>query len=91
MCYRLKIDGSKETYALGDDLGSKIHTLLDQIHDEMYAKALKFRDENIRTAHTYDEFREILETKAGYIRMMWCEDDACEAKLRRHRCHIKMY
>ena len=77
-----RLDGSKETYALGDDLGSKIHTLLDQIHDEMYAKALKFRDENIRTAHTYDEFKEILETKAGYIRMMWCEDDACEAKIK---------
>ena len=55
-----RLDGSKKTYALGDDLGSKIHTLLDQIHDEMYAKALKFRDENIRTAHTYDEFKEIL-------------------------------
>ena len=77
-----RLDGSKETYALGDDLGSKIHTLLDQIHGEMYAKALKFRDENIRTAHTYDEFKEILETKAGYIRMMWCEDDACEAKIK---------
>ena len=77
-----RLDGSKETYALGDDLGSKIHTLLDQIHDEMYAKALKFRDENIRTAHTYDEFKEILETKAGYISMMWCEDDACEAKIK---------
>ena len=77
-----RLDGSKETYALGDDLGSKIHTLLDQIHDEMYAKALKFRDENIRTAKTYDEFKEILNTKAGYIRMMWCEDDACEAKIK---------
>ena len=48
----------------------------------MYAKALKFRDENIRTAKTYDEFKEILNTKAGYIRMMWCEDDACEAKIK---------
>ena len=31
---------------------------------------------------TYDEFKEILNTKAGYIRMMWCEDDACEAKIK---------
>lgn len=48
----------------------------------MYEKALKFRNENIRTAKTYDEFKEILDTKAGYIRMMWCEDDACEAKIK---------
>ena len=56
--------------------------LLDQIHDEMYQKALKFRDENIRTAHSYDEFKDILENKAGYIRMMWCGDEACELKFK---------
>lgn len=27
----------------------QFNQLLDQIHDEMYAKALKFRDENIKT------------------------------------------
>lgn len=77
-----RLDGTKETYALNEELPNTIHQLLDQIHDEMYAKALKFRDENIRTAKTYDEFKEILNTKAGYIRMMWCEDDACEAKIK---------
>ena len=76
-----RLDGTKETYALNEELPNTIHQLLDQIHDEMYAKALKFRDENIRTAKTYDEFKEILNTKAGYIRMMWC-DDACEAKIK---------
>ena len=45
-------------------------------------QSIEFRDENIRTAKTYDEFKEILNTKAGYIRMMWCEDDACEAKIK---------
>ena len=41
----------KKLYALDEDLGQiQFITLLDQIHDEMYAKALKFRDENIRTA-----------------------------------------
>ena len=50
--------------------------------DEMYEKALKFRNENIRTAKTYDEFKEILDTKAGYIRMMWCGDEACESQIK---------
>ena len=77
-----RLDGTKETYALNEELPNTIHQLLDQIHDEMYAKALKFRDENIRTAKTYDEFKEILNTKAGYIRMMWCEDEACESQIK---------
>ncbi len=41
----------------------------------MYQKALKHRDKNIRKAHSYDEFKEILETKGGYIHMMWCGDE----------------
>ena len=45
-------------------------------------KQLKFRNENIRTAKTYDEFKEILDTKAGYIRMMWCGDEACESQIK---------
>ena len=77
-----RLDGTKEFYALNDELPTTIHQLLDQIHDEMYAKALKFRDENIRTAKTYDEFKEILNTKAGYIRMMWCGDEACESQIK---------
>ena len=84
-----RLDGTKETYALNEELPNTIHQLLDQIHDEMYAKALKFRDENIRTAKTYDEFKEILNTKAGYIRMMWCGDEACESQIkRRNRGYI---
>lgn len=55
----------KKHMHLNEELPNTIHQLLDQIHDEMYAKALKFRDENIRTAKTYDEFKEILNTKAG--------------------------
>ena len=37
-----RLDGTKETYALNEELPNTIHQLLDQIHDEMYAKALKF-------------------------------------------------
>ena len=77
-----RLDGTKEFYALNDELPTTIHQLLDQIHDEMYEKALKFRNENIRTAKTYDEFKEILDTKAGYIRMMWCGDEACESQIK---------
>ena len=42
-----RLDGTKETYALNEELPNTIHQLLDQIHDEMYAKALKFRDETL--------------------------------------------
>ena len=59
-------DGNKDTYSL----------------DEMYQKALKHRNENIRKANNYDEFKNIIETKGGYVKMMWCGDEACEVKIK---------
>ncbi|WP_249029824.1 proline--tRNA ligase [Tannockella kyphosi] len=75
-------DGVKESYPLDDALSTTIHQLLDTIHDEMYLKAKEFRDENIRQAKTYDEFKDILNKKAGYVKLMWCGDEACEMKIK---------
>ncbi len=77
-----RIDGSKAVYPLDDQLGLTILSMLDDIHEEMYQKALAFRDENIRTAHDYDEFKDIMEKQGGYVRMMWCGDEACESKIK---------
>lgn len=75
-------DGTKETYSLDENLENTVKQLLDTIHEEMYQKALKHRDENIREANSYDEFKEILDTKGGYIKMMWCGDEECEVKIK---------
>lgn len=75
-------DGTKEKYALDQELINTIETLLDTIHDEMYQKALNHRNSNIRQVNTYDEFKTTLETKGGYIKMMWCGDEACEVKIK---------
>lgn len=77
-----RVDGSKAVYPLDDQLGSTILSMLDDIHEEMYQKALVFRDANIRTAHNYDEFKDIMEKQGGYVRMMWCGDEACESKIK---------
>lgn len=61
-------DGTKEKYALDQELINTIKTLLDTIHDEMYQKALNHRNSNIRQVNTYDEFKTTLETKGGYIK-----------------------
>ena len=77
-----RVDGSKSTYPLDEQLAPTILKLLDAIHEEMYQKALAFRDANIRTAHDYDEFKDIMEKQGGYVRMMWCGDEACESKIK---------
>lgn len=75
-------DGTKIEHDLGDSLADDIKALFDTIHDEMYQKALQFRDENIRNAYSYDEFKDIIENKAGYVKMMWCGDEECEVQIK---------
>ncbi len=75
-------DSTKEKYNLDDTLTTTVLGLLDTIHDEMYQNALTFKNENIRQANSYDEFKDILETKAGYIKLMWCGDQECEIKIK---------
>src|ERR1035437_8811950 len=49
------------------DIEKKIEHLLENIQDNMFQKALAFRDENTRLADTWEEFNTILDTKAGFV------------------------
>ena len=65
-----------------DEVKIKVPELMRKMHDEMYAKAAKFVNESTRVATTYDEFKDIIKNKAGYVKMMWCGDEACEIKIK---------
>jgi len=56
------------------DMGSilkHVETLMPDIHDNIFNKALEFRKENTRSADTYDEFKEILDKKGGFVLAHW--------------------
>ena len=48
-----------------------IEKLLVDIQQNIYNKALKFRDENTREANSYEEFKTILDEKAGFVSAHW--------------------
>jgi prolyl-tRNA synthetase len=48
-----------------------VQKLLDEIQANIYNKALKFRDEMTVKVDTYDEFKEVLQTKGGFILAHW--------------------
>ena len=45
---------------------------------EMLERARVHRDEHTYVATNMDELQEILDTKPGFVKAMWCEDRACE-------------
>ncbi len=70
-------DGVKLSHSLSD-LIPTITQLFDQIHDEMYEKAMHYLLEHTTIVHNYDELRDVINGKGGYAKMMWCGDEECE-------------
>ena len=73
--------GEKYTVALSE-LKERVGELLDEIHAHMLEKARAHRDSHTYEARTYDEFKEIIDTKPGFVKAMWCGDQACEDKIK---------
>lgn len=52
-------------------LPDRIAALLEEIQDNIYNKALTFRDEHITEVNSYEEFKQVLEEKGGFISAHW--------------------
>ncbi len=73
--------GEKQT--LGQDsLRHKVPEILDEIQKDMLARALKFQQDNTHEVQDYKEFKEVLESKRGFIKTFWCGDPACEERIK---------
>ena len=55
---------------------------LDQIQNELFQKALKYRDNHITEVNDFDEFKKILETKNGFISAHWDGSSEAENKIK---------
>ena len=45
---------------------------------EMLERARAHREEHTYVARNFDEFTKIFEEKSGFVKAMWCGDQACE-------------
>ena len=65
-----------------DGLASYIKDLLEEIQENIFQRALAFRNENIREANTWDEFVNLLDTKAGFVSAHWDGTGETEDKIK---------
>jgi len=63
-------------------LAEEITALLENIQAEMFEKALAKRDELLTDVTTYDEFKQVMADKKGFIKAFWCENAACEQHIK---------
>lgn len=59
-----------------------IHKLFKTIHEEMLAEQDCFLQENTFYSNSYEGFKDTMKTTRGFIYAFWCEDAACEAKIK---------
>jgi prolyl-tRNA synthetase len=63
-------------------LADAIEQLLKDIQQNMYNKALQFRDEHITRVDTWDEFVEVLNGKGGFVAAHWDGTNETEEKIK---------
>ena len=73
--------GEKKAVSLSN-LEAEVLGLLDEIHENMYNRALKHREDTMGYAKNMDEFEARLEECPGFIKAMWCGDAACEEEIK---------
>ncbi len=73
--------GEKMAIPMGE-LEKRIAVLLEDIHSNIYKKALAHREMNTHAAANMEELISIMGRKMGFVKAMWCQDTACEAEIK---------
>lgn len=75
-------DTREKTIVSMDELETKIPELMDILQRDLLEKARDMRDEKTYTATHFEEFKNTVSTTPGFIKAMWCGDEACENKIK---------
>jgi len=71
----------KETISM-DEVVSRIEFLLVDIQKNIYRKAFEFREAHVTQVDTYEEFKNVLENKGGFISAHWDGTPGTEEKIK---------
>ena len=71
----------KETLQI-TDIENKIEHLLEQIQDNLYKRALSFRENNTHVVDTWEDFKDVIENKGGFVLAHWDGTSETEEKIK---------
>ncbi len=82
-CVIARRDNGEKTSVSLDELETVIPQLLQAVHDGLYQKALENRENRTYACKSIEEICRTLEEKGdGFVKAMWCGDEACEDKVK---------
>ncbi len=75
-------DTLTKQFVAKDDVVDTIESLLKEIQESLHQKATEYRDDHITEVDTFDEFKEVLENKGGFISAHWDGTVETEQKIK---------
>ena len=75
-------DTSERIAVKEEELINTVNEVLKEVQENLFNRAKKFLEEHITSVETYDEFKEVLRKKGGFIRACWCSNQTCEEKIK---------
>lgn len=61
---------------------TQLKTLFEEIQRNMFAEAKTFMQDNIREVKDFDEFKQVIEEKRGFVKATWCGSEECENSIK---------
>lgn len=65
-----------------DEIVAKAGEVLETMQSDMLERARKHRDSHTYVATNMEEFEKTIAEKPGFIKAMWCQDEACEKEIK---------
>jgi prolyl-tRNA synthetase len=81
-CVAVRRDTKEKIFVGLDHVEEEVKKILKEIQSSMLKEAKVNLDNNTYKAYSVSEVKEIIETKGGFVKAMWCGDEACESELK---------
>jgi prolyl-tRNA synthetase len=75
-------DTKEKTSQAFEGIVGSIETLLNDIQQNIYNKAKIFREQNTHIVNTWDEFKDVIENKSGFVYAHWDGTPETEEKIK---------
>ena len=75
-------DNLTKSFIPQDDLASHVKNLLSEIQNNLFDRALAFRDSHITVCDSYTDFKKVLDSKGGFISAHWDGTEETEMKIK---------
>lgn len=81
-CVIVRRDTREKIVVSLDEVEDRLAEVFDTMQKDMLEKARTHRDNHTSSAVTFDEFKDAIANKPGFVKAMWCGDAACEMKIK---------